>query len=83
MLTSKSKKKLPDSKHQSPTTAALYPHLSAKEQADAEYNLKRYVHLVRRIFERVNRENPKLLTVLLKKGRLKTPDRRSRKIRHS
>lgn len=60
------------------TIADLYPDLSSEEQAEAEYNLKRYVRLIWRIFERVNRENPALLTKELEKARLKeqqSPDK--------
>lgn len=38
------------------TIANLYPHLKPNEQAEAEYNLKRYVALVRRIYQRLRRE---------------------------
>jgi coenzyme F420-reducing hydrogenase alpha subunit len=32
----------------------LYPNLTPEELAEAEYNLTRYVEVVRRIYERVN-----------------------------
>ncbi len=53
------------------TIAELYPNLSAAEQAEAEYNLRRYIRLVWRIFDRLMRENPELLTEALKAARLK------------
>jgi hypothetical protein len=56
------------------TIADLYPELSKEEQLEAEYNLRRYIRLVWRIFERVSRENPKALTEALKEARLKKPD---------
>jgi hypothetical protein len=34
--------------------SGLYPDLTPKELAAAEYNLTRYVDVVRRIYERVN-----------------------------
>ncbi len=49
----------------------LYPNLSEFGQAEAEYSFKRYLELVWRIYERTNRENPKLLTKVLKEARLK------------
>jgi hypothetical protein len=51
--------------------AELYPQLSPEEQLEAEYNLRRYIKLVWRIFERVKSENPKALTELLREARLK------------
>lgn len=53
------------------TIADLYPNLSPEEQAEAEYNLKRYLSLVWRIYQRVKRENPELLTKALKEARFK------------
>ncbi|MDQ4123266.1 MAG: hypothetical protein M3209_17655 [Acidobacteriota bacterium] len=53
------------------TIVELYPQLSQEEQREAEYNLRRYIRLVRRIFERIRRENPKALTDALKEARLK------------
>jgi hypothetical protein len=50
--------------------ADLYPELSPAEQAEAEYNLKRYLNLVWRIYERVRREDPELLTKTLNEARL-------------
>jgi len=48
----------------------LYPELSPEEQAEAQYNLKRYLNLVWRIYERVRREDPELLTKTLKEAKL-------------
>ncbi len=53
------------------TIADLYPNLSEEEQREAEYNLRRYVRLVWRIFERVKSQNPKALTEILREARLK------------
>jgi hypothetical protein len=40
--------------------ADLYPDLSPEEQAEAEYNLKQYVALIWRIYQRIKRENHKI-----------------------
>lgn len=52
------------------TIADLYPQLSQEEQQEAEYNFRRYIRLVWRIFERVRSENPTALTEILKQARL-------------
>jgi len=38
------------------TIQKLYPNLSSKEQEEAEYNLRRYVRVVYRIYQRLLRE---------------------------
>lgn len=53
------------------TMAELYPGFTKQEQLEAEETLRRYARLVWRIFKRVKRENPRLLTKLLKQARLK------------
>jgi hypothetical protein len=53
------------------TIAELYPNFSSAEQTEAEFNLLGYLDVVRRIFERVASENPKLLTELEKTASLK------------
>lgn len=53
------------------TVADLYPELSPEEQAEAEFYLLGYLDVVRRIFERVCREQPELLTELEKTASLK------------
>ncbi|GEM_PF-5996090 len=35
--------------------ADLYPDLNTEQQAEAEYYLKRYISIIRRIFERLHR----------------------------
>ena len=52
------------------TIQDVYPDLSPEEQAEAEYNLREYALLVWRIYERVKRENPELLTEILKGDRV-------------
>lgn len=53
------------------TIGDLYPELSPEQQAEAEYHLLRYLALVRRIFERIARENPELLTELEQRAMLR------------
>lgn len=53
------------------TIADLYPDLSSEDQAEAEYHLLRYLALVKRIFERIARENPELLTKLERRAMLR------------
>ncbi|HSK73516.1 MAG TPA: hypothetical protein VK892_17600 [Pyrinomonadaceae bacterium] len=49
----------------------LYPDLSPEEQREAEYRLLRYLAVVKRIFERISRENPELLTELERRAMLR------------
>ena len=44
--------------------------LSPEEQTEAEYNLREYALLVWRIYKRVKRENPDILTEMLKNDRV-------------
>ena len=53
------------------TIADLYPDLSPEEQRKAEYRLLRYLITVRKIFERVVREDPELLTELKRRAMLR------------
>ena len=53
------------------TSAELYPELSPEQQAEAEFYLLGYLDVVRRIFERISRENPEFLTELEKPANLK------------
>lgn len=55
------------------TIADLYPNLTPAEQSAAEQRFEQYLNLVRRIYERLKRENPQLLTQILKEARLKKP----------
>lgn len=45
--------------------ADLFPQLTADDSAEAEFNLKRYLELVWRIYERCRLEDPALLTEFL------------------
>lgn len=53
------------------TVADLYPDLSPDERREAEYRLLRYLKLVKRIFERISRENPEFLTELERRAMLR------------
>jgi hypothetical protein len=53
------------------TIADLYPNLTLEEQAEAEYRLHGYLAIVRRIFERVARERPDVLTELEERAMLR------------
>jgi hypothetical protein len=53
------------------TISDLYPDLSSEEQSEAQYNLLRYLNAVKRIFERIVREDPKLLTELERRAMLR------------
>jgi hypothetical protein len=59
------------------TIGDLYPDLSPEQQAEAEYHLLRYLALVKRIFERIARENPELLTKLERRAMLRKERQRS------
>jgi hypothetical protein len=56
------------------TIQNVYPDLSSEEQAEAEHNLKEYVLLVWRIFQRLEREDPEILTEALKNDRVRSTD---------
>lgn len=53
------------------TIADLYPELSPDERTEAEYRMLRYLAVVKDIFERIARENPKLLTELERRAMLR------------
>lgn len=53
------------------TIADLYTNLTPDEEAESEFNLLGYLDVVRRVFERISSENPKLLTKLEKSANLK------------
>jgi hypothetical protein len=60
--------KMPKSPTPSEFLATLYPHLSPQEQREAEENLRRYLSIVRRIFEQARANNPQLLTELRRRA---------------
>lgn len=49
----------------------LYPHISAQEQAEAAETLRRYLELVKRIYEHIAQHDPKTLTELRRRARLR------------
>ena len=53
------------------TIVDLYPQLSREEQREAEDNLRRYLAVVSEILEHIQRENPKVLTELRRRARLR------------
>ena len=55
-MTIDTKPNFPELKPAPKTISSLYPQLKPHEQAEADYNLKRYVALVWRIFQRIQRE---------------------------
>ena len=48
-----------------------YPNLSEEQLREAEENLRQYLAVVRRIFERLERENPKVLTDLRQRANVR------------
>jgi len=53
------------------TIANLFPHLTAEEQRDAQEILRRYLAVVKLIYEHVAANDPKILTELQKRVRLR------------
>ena len=62
---------MPDNKEKSISLSELFPQLSEEEQREAEENLRQYLAVVRRIFEHVQANNPKILTELRRRARLR------------
>lgn len=58
-MTTNIRPKFPKLKPEPKTIASLYPHLKPSEQAEVDYTLKRYVALVWRIYQRLQREKKK------------------------
>lgn len=58
-MTTNTEPNFPQLKPAPKTIANLYPHLKRDEQAEADYNLKRYIALVWRIYQRLRREKRK------------------------
>lgn len=63
--------------------ADLYPGLTSEQRADAEKRLLGYLEIVKQIFERVCRENPKLLTELEARATLREKGRTAHLTRDS
>lgn len=49
----------------------VFPDFTSKQLEEAEYTLHQYIRIVRRIFERIKRERPEILTELKKRARLR------------
>ena len=49
----------------------LYPQLTLEQRREAEENLRRYLIVVRRIFAEVQERNPKFLTQLRNRAKLR------------
>ncbi len=60
-----------DESHGDITIGDLYPELSSKQQADAEYRLLGYLSIAKRIFGRVCRDHPEILTELEERATLR------------
>ncbi len=61
----------PDESGDDISIANLYPNLSPEEQAEADYRLLGYLAIVKRIFERVVKERPDILTELERRAMLR------------
>lgn len=53
------------------TIADLYPDLTIEEQAEAENNLVRYLGVIKRVFDYISEQNPKILTEVKRRARLR------------
>ncbi len=53
------------------TIADIYPNLSSEEQSDAEATLHRYLAVVKRIYENISEQDPKILTELRRRAKIK------------
>ncbi len=62
---------MPDLQENPISIADLYPDLTTEEQSEAEDNLRRYLAVVRQIFEHIQTEKPKILTELRRRARLR------------
>ena len=62
---------MPDSNEKTISLSELFPQLSEEEQREAEENLRQYLAVVRRIFEHVQANDPKILTELRRRARLR------------
>lgn len=60
-----------DNQNKNSAIDKLYPDFTPEEREEAEYTLKRYLDLVWRIYSRIKRENPEILTKELLNVRFK------------
>lgn len=62
-------------KHPSKSFGDLYPHLNEDQLQEADENLRQYLRVVRSIFEEIEANNPKVLTELRYRARLRKEKR--------
>jgi hypothetical protein len=62
---------MPDNKEKRISVSELFPQLSEGEQREAQENLRQYLAVVRLIFEHVQANDPKILTELRRRARLR------------
>ena len=62
---------MPDYNEKNVSLNELFPQLSEEEQREAEENLRQYLAVVRRIFDYVHANDPKILTELRRSARLR------------
>ncbi len=62
---------MPNSEENNIPIADLFPSLRPEDQREAEENVRQYLAVVRRIFEHVQANNPKILTELRRRARLR------------
>lgn len=53
------------------TTADVFPEFSAESRAEVEYTIRRYLELVKRIYEHAAQHDPEILTELRRRARLR------------
>jgi len=62
---------MPEHEDRETTLAGVYQQLPADEQLEAEENLRRYLDVVKQIFQHIADEKPELLPELRRRARLK------------
>lgn len=62
---------MPDCRQDNIDLGEIYPDLTEDELSEAEENLRRYLAVVRRISDRIQTENPKILTELRRRVSLR------------
>ncbi len=60
--------------------ADLYPNITDEERLEAEDRLRRYLAVVKKIFEHIQAENPKILTELRRRARLRKEKRINKRL---
>ena len=62
---------MPKNDHIPLTAADAFQELSEEMQAEAEYTIRRYLEVVKRIYDHVAAHDPKILTELRRRARLR------------